>query len=134
MLGLNRLSSCTLLLYTALFTIYNSLSEILRIPGDVRRRNLDVHFFSFFKKHTVIPQPKCKTHKKKKKYLKVCPPCLGFQKTFIYRMSKMPLSSLWQWCNLTLWALTQSVKWNRLFWDFESPARKSICLTIFRKI
>ena len=67
-------------MYTALFTIYNSLSEILRIPGNVRRRNLDVHFFSFFKKHTVIPQPKCKTHKKKKKYLKVCPPCLAFRK------------------------------------------------------
>ena len=23
-----------------------------------------------------------------------------------------------QWCNLTFWALAQSAKWNRTFWDF----------------
>ena len=37
-------------------------------------------------------------------------------------------------CHLTFWALAQSGKWNRIFWDFFSPMRKSTYLTIFCKI
>ena len=38
-----------------------------------------------------------------------------------------------QWCNLTLWVLIQSAEWNRTFWDFQLPARKSTCPMTFRK-
>ena len=50
------------------------------------------------------------------------------------RMCYLAKNNWVQWCSLTFWALSQSGKWNRTFWDFWLSARKSTHPTIFHKI
>ena len=48
-IGLNRLSSCThFFWFTGFFKVSPFLSEIMRIPGNGRTRNLDNFYFFFF--------------------------------------------------------------------------------------
>ena len=56
-----------------------------------------------------------------------------FQSWFKYQNQSVACISC-QWYNLTFWTLTQSGKWNKAFWDFQSVRRKSTCQTIFRKV
>ena len=83
MIGLNSLSSCTLLLCTALFTIYYSLSESLRIPGNGREKNLESFccFFLFSRNLKRYDHQSVKPTKRKKKS-KSLPTIVGFQENF----------------------------------------------------
>ena len=50
--------------YTALFIISHLLSEILRIPGNSRRRDIENFYFFVFRKLKEKPPPKSKILRK----------------------------------------------------------------------
>ena len=70
---------------TAVFTVTHFLLEILRIPGNVRRRNLDnFYFFYFFSRDFRDTTTTVQNSEKRilENSLKVYPPWLGSEENF----------------------------------------------------
>lgn len=62
--GLNRLSSCTHIWYVVLFLVPFFLLRILRINDNDGKIIVEVFTFFIFKKHSEMPPPNSKMHKK----------------------------------------------------------------------
>ena len=86
-IGLNRLSSLHIpSWHITLFTVFYLLSEILRIPDDGRKRNLDILYSFFFQETHGNTITKLQNPRRKflKNSVKVSPLWLGSEDEYIF--------------------------------------------------